>query len=125
MSQRHIQEIKMAAARAAIEAAGRERARCLWVLDELLKRAQLGAEKKLLTPVELQVSKVRAEITKTIVIAAKTLILSGAKPQAVSTQPQKPDGTNEQSQGNHQQPEGQDGSGPGSRDRGLEESRES
>lgn len=93
MSRRQVEEMKALATRVAIEATGRERARCLWVLERLVQQAQKGLEEKLMTPGQEQMAKVRLELTKTIANAAKTLILSDARPQPVKLTPasgQKP-----------------------------------
>jgi hypothetical protein len=74
-------KIRDAATRAAIEATKHERARCLWVLDELFKKTQAGLHKKLLSPTQLQLANVRMQITEAITKAARTLIVSGVRPK--------------------------------------------
>ncbi len=80
MSNRHQQEILDAAKRAAIEAASGERQRCLWVLGEIERKAQAGLDAKFMGAADLQLAKVRMELTKAIVAAARTLILTGVRP---------------------------------------------
>jgi hypothetical protein len=87
MSRRSVEELKALATRVAVEATGRERARCVWVLDRMLQQAQAGLEKKLMAAAELQLAQVRFELTKTIVTAAKALILSDARPQKATATP--------------------------------------
>jgi F0F1-type ATP synthase membrane subunit b/b' len=79
MSRRQIEEMKQLATRVAVEATGRERHRCLWVLDRMVAQAQAG--------LETQLAQVRFDLTKAIVSAAKVLIMSDARPQAVRVTP--------------------------------------
>lgn len=80
MSNRQQQEIRNAATRAAIDAAVSERNRCLWVLGEIERKAQAGLDAKFMGAADLQLAKVRMELTKAIVAAARTLILTGVRP---------------------------------------------
>lgn len=87
MSRRQQEELRQLATRVAIEATGRERARCVWVLDRMLQQAKVGLEKKLMAAAEIQLAQVRFELTKSIVQAAKVLIMSDARPPAVTVKP--------------------------------------
>lgn len=73
-------KLHAAATNAAIEATKVERARCLWVLDELLKKTASGLHKKLMSPTELHIANVRFDLTKAIVGSARTLIATGIRP---------------------------------------------
>jgi hypothetical protein len=74
------------AMRAMIKATEDERARCLWVLDELFKKTQAGLHKKLLSPTQLQLANIRMQITEAITKAARTLIVSGVRPKTSKLQ---------------------------------------
>lgn len=82
MSNRHKEELLMAARRAATEAASSERARCLWILNRLVQKCSEDIDSKVLPASQLQLVKLRFELTKTVVKAATTLIVSGVRPPA-------------------------------------------
>lgn len=75
-------KLRLAAERAAREAAANERARCLWVLDQLLQKAEQGLQAKLLTATEERIAQVRMELTRSVVMAARQLIMTGIRPKA-------------------------------------------
>lgn len=87
MSNRHREELLMAARKGAIEATNRERARCLWILDRMVQQCAAGLEDKLLPAAQLQLVKLRFELTRTITKAARTLILSGIRPPEATATP--------------------------------------
>lgn len=87
MSNRHREELIMAARRAAAEAASSERARCLWILDRLVQQCSKDIDSKVLPAAQLQLVKLRFELTRTICKAARTLILSGARPPVATATP--------------------------------------
>jgi hypothetical protein len=84
MSRRQQIEMREALTNVAREAAQRERARILWILDRLVSQAQKGLERKLMAPAEEQLAKWRFELTRTIVTSARVLIMSGARPNTPS-----------------------------------------
>lgn len=57
-----------------------ERARCLWVLDEIQKEMEAGVANRLATPKELHVMKTKLRIAIAIVQKAKRGILTGVEP---------------------------------------------
>lgn len=87
MSNRHRDELLMAAQKGAIEATKRERARCLWILDRMVQQCSAGLEDKLMPAAQLQLVKLRFELTKTICKAARTLVLSGIRPPEATATP--------------------------------------
>jgi hypothetical protein len=90
VSDRHQEELRIVAARAAAEAAARERHRCLWILDRLVQQCAKDVDSKILPAAELQLVKVRFELTKTIAQAARALILSGVRPPLATLTPVPP-----------------------------------
>ena len=84
MSNRHREELVMAARRAAIEAVSSERARCLWILDRLVQQCAKDIDSKVLPAAQLQLVQLRFELTKTICKAARTLIMSGVRPPSAT-----------------------------------------
>ena len=80
MSNRHREELVMVARRAANEATIRERSRALWILDRLVQQCGKDVDSKVLTSGQLQLVKVRFEITKSICKAIMVLIQSNVQP---------------------------------------------
>jgi hypothetical protein len=87
VSNRHKEEILMAARKAAVEAMGRERSRCLWILDRLLQQCSKDIDSKVLPAAQMQLVRLRFEMTKSIVQAARMLILNGTRPPVATATP--------------------------------------
>lgn len=58
----------------------RERARCLWILDEIQRELQAGVGNRIATPKELHVMKTKLRIVISIVQKAKRGIVAGVQP---------------------------------------------
>ena len=69
-----------AAAFAAKDAMGRERGRCLWLLDMLLVQLESDFHKKLLMGSERHYAETKLSIARVIVRQAKLSIISGKSP---------------------------------------------
>ncbi len=75
------------------EATQRERARCLWVLDQIMAELRAGLRKKLLVESEIHVVKVKVQLAQAIVDKARRAIVSGAKPKGATPTPDPGNGT--------------------------------
>ena len=73
--------MKEAAGRAAMEAMGRERARCLWVCDAVVEDLERALKSKLLTPAQLQVTELRMRIVRSFSFSVRRAIVSGLSPK--------------------------------------------
>ena len=91
MSNKSKKEALIFAKKVAIQAATNERLRCLWCLDQLLQKCQKDLENKVIPAAEMQMVKVRFEITRSLVNAAKILIARGVAPQKATLTPTEKD----------------------------------
>lgn len=66
--------------RAATEAVQRERARCLYCLDKLIRELEKQLDQKILMEQQRHLSQVKLKIGKNIVMQAKRAIMSGMRP---------------------------------------------
>lgn len=66
---------------ALLEAVARERARCLWCLDQILVDLQRELDKKLLIESKRYVIEVRVKLARAIVLMARRGILTGVEPK--------------------------------------------
>lgn len=73
-------KLKRAASKGAQEAAMRERARCLWILDHMVTETERNLAKKVLIERERQIAQVKLEIMKSLASRLKMKILTGAAP---------------------------------------------
>lgn len=87
MSNRHREELLIAARRGAMEAMARERARVLWILDRLVQTSMKDLDSKVIPAAQLQLVKLRFELTRTICKAARTLVMSGVRPPEATATP--------------------------------------
>src|SRR5262245_11704502 len=74
------ERMKMAAAAAAKEAASRERARCLWVLDAVVEDLERALKRKLLTPAQTQLTELRMRIVRSHTLSVRRAIITGLSP---------------------------------------------
>jgi hypothetical protein len=82
-------KLKRAAAFAATEATQRERARCLWILDQIAEQTADGVRKKLLIESERHVMQIKHALAKALISMARRGIISGAAPKIVKTDAQR------------------------------------
>lgn len=73
-------KLRNAAAAAATEAVQIERARCLWLLDNLLHAATFVVKNKIWSEAERHAASVKLDIVKAIVDQARRGIVSGMRP---------------------------------------------
>lgn len=66
------------------QAVARERARCLWCLDELMKEVRKSLDNKILEESKIHLIKVKVAIAQGVCDRARRMIVSGAKPKESS-----------------------------------------
>lgn len=74
-------KIAQAAMAAATEAVARERARCLWLLDQIIEKLEFDVSQKILIESQRHATEVKLQLAKAIVLQAKRAITSGFRPQ--------------------------------------------
>jgi hypothetical protein len=66
------------------QAVVRERARCLWCLDELMKEVRSSLNTKVLEESKIHLIKVKVGIAQVVCDRARRMIVSGTKPKESS-----------------------------------------
>lgn len=79
------EKITQAAIRAASEAALKERARCLWILDDLIVKSQEDLDRKILIENQRHLAETKLKLARAIVDACKRGIVSGVRPPVSKT----------------------------------------
>lgn len=59
----------------------RERGRCLWLLDEMMRKTEEGFQKKIFIEVERHGAQVKLDIAKALASRMKKMIVSGTAPK--------------------------------------------
>lgn len=73
-----------AATFAASEALHSERARCLWILDDLITQLQADFDRKILIEAQRHLAETKLKLARVIVDTAKRGIISGVRPPVPS-----------------------------------------
>jgi hypothetical protein len=73
-------QLRIAVERAVKEAVERERGRCLWVLDDLIKTLDADFNKKILVEAQRHMAETKLRLARAICSTAKRGIVGGARP---------------------------------------------